>query len=121
LGGAGPSRPPRRHREHGARLRPSAQLTAGRSIRGKASQNALATRSTVASRPGRPTICRPTGSPSTKPHGTDAAGNPNQLNIQVCEQYAGAKVPKGNSPPDVHQSFQVSTVGATIWEVTLSR
>ena len=41
---------------------------------GRASSNAADALSTALSSPERPTICIPTGSPSTKPHGTEAAG-----------------------------------------------
>ena len=62
------------------------QLTGGRSCWGNARWNASATRSTRSSRPCQLAIWRPTGRPSTKPHGTETAGKPSQLKITVWLQ-----------------------------------
>lgn len=56
---------------------PRAAGSAGcRSCQRVASWYASPTRSTIASSNGFPTSCRPTGSPSANPHGTDSAGSP---------------------------------------------
>src|SRR5881396_872099 len=52
-------------------------------LHGCARSNAAAARSTSPSAPRRPMICSPTGSPSTVPQGTVAAGWPLTLNGYV--------------------------------------
>jgi len=48
-----------------------------------AARNAWASCSTRASLLGRPSICRPTGRPSTSPAGTEIAGQPSRLATPV--------------------------------------
>ena len=73
-----------RGRDHAPRGRGAGAGTLGRrSPTRVAPSNAKASCSTHRSSPGRPTICRPTGSPaSVKPHGTEIAGAPRTVIVQ---------------------------------------